>query len=352
MCYFPSYGRGMGASIKYPVIAITGPTATGKTDAAIELALRLSRVSVGFQIVNFDSLCFYRELRVGTARPSKTQMQGLPHALMGHESIRSPLNAARFCEQALPLIESLHQKRQIPILVGGSAFYLRALVKGMYASAALTKNYDKSKVSVHNLGQIEGRQAGATEACFLHVARSDSAVDPQNGLKCEHLLCGRDYLKKHDPESYQKIHKNDHYRINRAVEYHRQTGRPISFQKQAFEDADPYDFSRPQVYQWQVLTLYLDMPKEEHWKVIEKRTERMLKNGLLEETQDLLARGFSGREKPLLSVGYKEVQDYLRGNLTELENLRERIFLSTRQLAKSQRTFLKKSTPKRVLIPL
>ena len=305
-----SYGKGMNTvPPKLPVIVIAGPTAVGKTDAAIQLGLLLARESLGFQIVNFDSLCFYSELSVGTARPSVAQMQGLPHALMGHGSIREPLNAARFCEQALPLIESLHKKRQIPILVGGSAFYLRALVKGMYASANL-------------------------------------ALREENGV------CGRDYLKIFDPVSWRGIHPNDHYRINRAVEYHRQTGMPISSQKREFEGANPYDFSRPRVSQWQVLTLYLDIPKEAHWKIIRQRTERMLKNGLIEETRDLLARGFTGLEKPLQSVGYKEVQDYLQGRPAGLGPLSERIFLSTRQLAKSQRTFFKKIHPKICFNPL
>ena len=156
----------------------------------------------------------------------------------------------------------------------------------------------------------------------------------------------------YDPASWREIHPNDHYRITRAVEYHRQTGRRISSQKQVFEGLDPYDFSRPRVSQWQVLTMYLDIPRETHWKIIRGRTERMLKNGLLEETRDLLAQGFSSREKPLQSVGYKEVQDYLRGNLAGLENLSERIFLSTRQLAKSQRTFFKKIHPKICFNPL
>ncbi len=261
---------------------------------------------------------------MGTARPDEAQMRGIPHALMGDCSVRAPLNAASFCARALPLITSLHRRRQIPVLVGGSAFYLRALAKGMYASGT-----SKS-------GPLERPCEGL-----------------QDGLKCEQLLRqARQYLREHDPASWRHIHPNDAYRTLRAVEYHRQTGRPLSEERRKFQNLGAYDFSRPQNPAWRFVTLYLDIPKEEHWRIIRRRAGRMLERGLVEELEGLLCGGLSGGERPLQSVGYRETLDYLRGNIGSRGELEEKIFISTRQLAKSQRTFFKKIHPKKELNPL
>ncbi len=302
-----------------PIIIVAGPTGTGKTDFAIQLGLLLKEKAIGFKIINFDSLCFYKELNIGTAKPTRQERQGLPHALIGHTSIQSPLNASEFRKQATTIIQELHQNRKFPILVGGSAFYIRALIKGMYQSPTIPEELHQ-------------------EIQEIYEAKGIAPL--------------RQYLQTNDINSFKNIHENDHYRTMRAVEYHRFTGQLFSKEKEKFDDLDPYDFSIPENPEWHVFTLYLDIPQKKHWEIIQKRAERILNDGLIAEVKELLAQKFTGDEKPLLSIGYKETQDYLDGHLPTKEALKERISISTRQLAKSQRTFFNKIHPKTQFNPL
>ena len=112
---------------KQKIIIISGPTATGKTDAAINLALYLkNHLSKEAEIINFDSLLFYKELSIGTAKPTQEEQSSIKHHLINIRSIKNPMNAADFIALALPLIEDIHRLKKIPILVGGSGFFLRS----------------------------------------------------------------------------------------------------------------------------------------------------------------------------------------------------------------------------------
>lgn len=303
---------------KNPLIIISGATATGKTATAIRLAQDLNKQNLNTVIINFDSLLFYQELNIGTAKPRPEELKLVPHFLINIQSAKSPLNASDYIEKAEILIHECHQKNQVPILVGGSAFYLRALIKGMYDSP---KTDDGIKHEVETMFKKDGINS---------------------------IL---DYLKVHDPDILHFLHINDHYRLMRAVEHHKSTGTKISEQKKVSDQADPYDFSKCR-FNWNLLHLYLDLPKDFHLKIIEKRTHQMLEDGLIDEVKSLLELGFTGKEKPLESIGYLETQAYLRGELKTLEELAERISISTRQLAKSQRTFFKKITPKNCYHPV
>ena len=303
-----------------PILIIAGATATGKTQFSVELGKHLKDKSIAFKIINFDSLSFYRELNIGTAKPSIEERQGLPHEMFGHHSITSPLNAADFRREALLYVNELHQRDGLPILVGGSGFYIRALIKGMYPSP---NSWKSPCLNSQEIYQREGI------APFLL------------------------YLKNHDPQSYATLHPNDHYRLIRAVEYHQSTGTPLSKEKEKWRtEQNPYDFSKGAHPQWKIITLYLNIPKSEHWKIIQKRTEQMLQKGLIKEVENLLQQGFKGEQKALQAIGYKETQDYLKGLLPHRESLRDKINISTRQLAKAQRTFFNKIHPKVSFNPL
>ena len=304
---------------KKPLLIVTGPTATGKNRFAVKLGIHLQQKNIKSGIVNCDSLCFYRELNIGTAKPTIEERQGLPHALIDNASIEKPINAARFRSEALEVINSLHQKNAVPILVGGSSFYIRALIKGMYQSSSTPKEV---KLRVQEIYQSKGATAL------------------------------RSYLQKYDPASLATIHSNDLYRTMRAVEFHMHQGKAWSLEKEKFDRLNPYDFSRPHNENWQVHTFYLDIPKNKHLQIIQKRTEKMIKDGIIDEVKALLKQGFSGQEKPLLSIGHKETQEYLKGKISNTEDLKERINISTRQLAKAQRTFLNKIHPKIKFNPL
>lgn len=160
-----------------------------------------------------------------------------------------------------------------------------------------------------------------------------------------------DYLKLNDPEALNFLHPNDHYRLMRAAIHHKSSNQKISNQKKISDRNNPYDFEK-NVHQWNLLHIYLDLPKDQHFEIIQNRTKQMFLDGLLEEIDDLSNKGFSLLEKPLSSIGYKEAIELKNGKFKSKEDCIERISISTRQLAKSQRTFFKKITPKLSFNPL
>lgn len=295
------------------VIVISGPTASGKTDLAVELALKF-----GGEVVNFDSLLLYREITIGTAKPTEDERRSVPHHLIDVRSIKDPMNAADYAREAFPVVEKLLSENKIVFLAGGSGFYLQALLKGMYDSPTTPEEITKRSDELY---EKEGIQP------FLEI------------------------LKTNDLKSIERYHENDHYRIRRAVEHWWTTGSPLSLARKE-KDAANEVLDRPTIHNWDVLHIYLDLPKEEHLKIIERRTDRMLSGGLIEEVQNLLAQGFTGLEKPLQSIGYKETLDYINGVFKSLDECRERIVISTRQLAKSQRTWFNRDKTKKTFHPI
>ncbi len=305
--------------MKKPVIIISGPTATGKTSAAVGLAVLLHSRGKQAAVVNFDSLLFYRELNIGTAKPSTEERQGIPHHLVDVRSVREPMTASDFCTQALEVIDRLHAQGQIPLLTGGSGFYLRALIKGMY----------------------EGGRADEAQAQEVQRLLDEEGGE---GLKRR--------LAEVDPQSAERLHVNDHYRLARAYEFYLATGAPISEARAELEERSPYDFTVSVHPDWALFHAYLDLPKDEHGPRIQARTQEMLKAGVLDEVRALLRNGFTGEEKPLNSIGYKEAQALLKGELEDTEAYARAVDTATRQLAKAQRTFFKKVTGKSTYHPL
>ncbi|MCR9205690.1 MAG: tRNA (adenosine(37)-N6)-dimethylallyltransferase MiaA, partial [Halobacteriovoraceae bacterium] len=305
-----------------PLILLTGATATGKTQISLEIAKELSKSNIKSEIINGDSLLFYRELNIGTAKPEKGELALVPHHLIDTRSVTEPMNASDYAKEAEVLIDHLHSQKIVPIITGGSAFYVRALIKGLYEGES------SSEESIKKVQQLEA-QGGWSSV--------------------------RSSLKEYDPESFESLHENDHYRNKRALEYFFTTGKKFSSEKIAKEEEGPYDFSKPQKSHWRIHHAYLQIPKEDHWEIMDKRVEQMLKRGLVEETQHLLEKGYDPHLKPLQSIGYKETIDYLKfletqivekDKPTDIISLRERIFINTRRLAKSQKTFFKKINPK------
>ena len=290
------------------VVVVSGATATGKTDLAVELAKKF-----GGEVVNFDSLLLYKEILIGTAKPTPEEQKSIKHWMIDVSSISHPLNAADYASMARPIIEKLLAENKNVYLVGGSGFYLQALLKGMYDSPTTPQEITNRSDELY---KNEGIQP------FLEV------------------------LKAHDEESLNRYHENDHYRVRRAVEHFWSHGTPLSQVRSQKDQSDE------KVHDWDVLHIYLEIPREEHNKIIERRTTKMLEIGLIEEVNGLLAQGFSGQEKPLQSIGYKEVIDYINGVFKTIEECKERIIISTRQLAKSQRTWFNRDKSKESYHPL
>lgn len=295
------------------VIIISGPTACGKTNLSVELAIKF-----GGEIVNFDSLLLYKEITLGTAKPSILERKSIPHHMIDVRSISSPMNAADYAREAFGVVENILQKKMPVYLVGGSGFYLQALMRGMFDSPTTPEDIIKRSEDLYSQGGITP---------FI------------------------DILRTHDLESFKRYHSNDHYRIRRAVEHWWTTGFPLSEARKNKDEANN-KLDKPSVHDWNILHLYLDMPKEEHLKIIENRTAKMIKDGLIEEVQTLLNHGYSGEEKPLQSIGYKESLQYLKGIHKTIEECQNQIIISTRQLAKSQRTWFKRDKSKHEYHPL
>lgn len=295
------------------VIIISGPTATGKTDLSIELAKQF-----GGEIVNFDSLLLYKEITIGTAKPTQKERGDIPHHMIDVSSISSPLNASDYAKLATPVVNDILRRDKLPFIVGGSGFYLQALMKGMYDSPTTPLDIQERSEKLYHYEGIKP---------FLEILKTD------------------------DPASFERYHENDHYRIRRAVEHFWSHGTPLSAARTK-KDQENALHSKDNVHGWDTLHLHLDIPKDEHLQIIEKRTDKMLELGLLQEVEELLKKGFTGQEKPLQSIGYKEVMELHLGLLKDLKECRERIIIFTRQLAKSQRTWFNRIENKLTFHPI
>lgn len=282
------------------LIIIAGPTATGKTGLSISLAEKYK-----LPIVNADSLLFYHELNIGVAKPSSEELKKVPHYLINISSIANPLNAKNYRELAIKTLNDLWDSNYPAIILsGGSGFYIKALLYGMYDSQTSQPDVTDRSNQLYNEKGIQP---------FI------------------------DILSQCDPESLEKLHKNDHYRLRRAVEHWWATNTPFSSVGKIQNERNKVNpFWKNEG--WEILFLYTDIAKDKHQHIIAMRTKSMIEEGLIEEVQKLL-QVYKGSEKPLLSIGYKEVQDYLSGKIGSLEKLHEAIVISTRQLAKSQRTW-------------
>lgn len=284
------------------IVIIAGPTATGKTSTSLLVAKEINA-----EIVNFDSLLFYKEINIGTAKPTPYELSTISHHMVSTHSISSPINAAEYIKESLPIINEIHNKGKNVVLVGGSGFYLQALLHGMYDSITTSEEIRK---------------------------KSDNLFDSEG------IAPFRELLKKNDPASYERYHENDHYRIIRACEHFWMTGSAFSKAREKMPDQKE---KSPLIQNgWQTYFCYLDLPRDIHFEIIQKRTREMINNGLLNEVKSLLGNGYTGKEKPLQSIGYKEIIDFIAGDYEDLEACIERIDISTRQLAKAQRTWFKK----------
>ncbi|MES2769556.1 MAG: tRNA (adenosine(37)-N6)-dimethylallyltransferase MiaA [Bdellovibrionota bacterium] len=272
------------------VVFILGPTASGKTNLAIKAAQKM-----GGEIINADSIQVYKSLNIGSAKPTKEELEAVPHHLIGHLAEGSAYTAGQFRREVLEVIEKRSREGiQKFYIVGGSGFYIKALINGLY------------KVP-------------------------DIPVEIQEKVKNEKTIDLYEELKRVDPENAKILNANDSYRIARAIEVYRATGIPFSEYKNKFsEEKFPY----------KCIKIGLRTDKENLRNRVLQRTEKMLKEGLIEEVKDLVEKGLEEWDA-LQSVGYKEVQLFLKGLLPQ-DQLREEIVKNTMGLIKRQMTWFKK----------
>jgi tRNA dimethylallyltransferase len=277
-----------------PRLAIlTGPTGAGKSELALAAALAL-----GGEIINADSLALYRGFDLGTAKPSPADRARVPHHLVDVLDPDQAFDAAAYLKAARPLVLRLAQAGRPALAVGGTGFYLRALTRGLFNGP------------------------GRDEAFRAYLA-----AEAAEGLHAR--------LAAVDPLTAARVSPADRVRLERALEVHHLTGRPISqWQEEHGLRDKPFE----------TLTLVLDRPLEELEARLRRRTDLMFELGLKAEVEKLLRAGWAPTLKPFGAIGYRETLDHLRG-LVSLEQAREKTFLATRRYAKRQRTWFRGQMP-------
>jgi tRNA dimethylallyltransferase len=276
------------------VLFIIGPTAIGKSKLAIELAKKLNG-----EIISADSMQVYIGMDIGTAKPSKEELEEIPHHLINILSPDKLWSVLDFVNNAKRLIEEIVERGKLPIVVGGTGLYLNALIEG-HSFPEIQKNTE-----IRN--KLEGEV---------------------NEFGSPHLY---EKLKKVDPASALKININDAKRIIRALEVYELTGKPLS--EQATKDRTSLNF--------EPVIIGLDMERPALYKKIEKRIDDMLAKGLVNEVKALIKEGYDPKLTSMQAIGYKEVAEHLHGKYSydELVNILKQ---NTRNFAKRQMTWFKR----------
>jgi tRNA dimethylallyltransferase len=277
-----------------PLVAIVGPTASGKSTLGVYIAERL-----GGEIVSCDSTQLYRGFDIGTAKPSLSGRRGIPHHLIDVLGPKDDATAGGYRQLALQILENLRQRKRLPVFTVGTGLYLRALLEGL---ADVPQRSEELRARL---------RAGIEEYPPGHLHR---------------------VLKRLDPEAALKISPADEQKLIRAVEVCILARKPIS---------EVHRTGRIPLEGWRVLKVGLMPPRERLVERIHSRTDSMLEQGWMGEVQTLLGSGLSEDSKPFDFIGYRELRAVLRGEIS-LEEARAAIQQATRQYAKRQVTWFRK----------
>ena len=271
------------------VVVVQGPTAVGKSAAALSLAAELP-----IEIINADSLQLYRQMDIGSAKPTPAEMAVVPHHLFSIIDPDADFDAARYMQLGRAVIEEVARRNHVPVVVGGTGLYVRALTRGLFdgppADAALR-------------AELKQRDAAA-----LHAE-----------------------LQRVDPSTAANTDPHDQVRLVRALEVYHLTGEPLSVHHQRHRFADrPFD----------CLCIGLMRPRDELYARINRRVDAMLAAGFVDEVRALLQAGYDPALKPLRSIGYRQLIACLQGRMT-LPEATDAIRKASRNLAKRQLTWLR-----------
>ena len=280
---------------KPKVIVICGPTASGKTALSIELAKKING-----EIISSDSMQIYKDMDIGTAKPSKEEMQGIQHYLLDFVEPSQRYSVAEFKKDAEKAIEEILQKGKTPIIVGGTGLYVDSLIYGIeYQTIEFDEQYRK---------QLEER------------------------VEKEGLETLYNEAKKIDPQAIEKISANDKKRILRILEIYKATGKNKTEQElESRKNGVKYDYK----------VFAINMDREKLYERINKRVDIMIENGLIEEVEKLLEK-YKEFPTAMQGLGYKEVIEYLQGKVSK-EEMIENIKRETRRYAKRQLTWFRKN---------
>lgn len=277
------------------MIILTGPTAVGKTDLSIQLAKAMNG-----EIISADSMQVYRHMDIGSAKVTPEEMDGVPHHLIDVLEPEEEFNVVVFQKLAKEALTGIYEREHIPIIVGGTGFYIQALL------------YDID--FTENDGDTT-------------IRRELEKLAQTQGAGCLHQM-----LQEIDPESAAAIHQNNVKRVIRAIEFYRQTGKKISLHnEQEREKQSPYQF----------LYYVLDTDRKTLYERIDRRVDLMMEHGLVDEVKHLADMGCTRDMVSMQGLGYKEILDYLSGEIS----LEEAVYIlkrDTRHFAKRQITWFKR----------
>jgi len=272
---------------------LTGPTAGGKTEVGVALAVRL-----GAEIVSMDSMALYRHMDIGTAKPSKAQRHAVPHHLIDVIEPHEEYSLAQYLDAAERAVQDVRARGRDVLFVGGTPLYLKGLLRGIFRGPPADWEFRREL-------EEEARRRGPS---FLH-----------------------ERLAEVDPLAARRLHPHDSRRIIRALEVYAKTGQPISTLQQQFDTGLSADSCR---------VFVLDWPKGELYARIDRRVDAMFAAGLVDEVRALLARGEPLSKTARQGLGYREVFDYLEGRLG-IEETVTLVKTHTRQFAKRQGTWFR-----------
>ena len=281
--------------MKKPLIILTGPTAVGKT----ELSIRLARLVNG-EIISADSMQVYKHMDIGSAKIRQEEMEGVPHHLVDVFEPDEEFHVVRFQECARRCMEEIYGRKRIPILVGGTGFYIQAVL------------YD-----------IDFTENGGDDS----YRKGLEALAKEKGNEVLHQM-----LREVDAPSAEQIHANNVKRVIRALEYYHETGEPISrHNEQERQKESPYNFAY----------FVLNDRRDRLYAKIDARVDGMLQDGLVEEVRALKEKGYTKDMVSMQGLGYKEILSYLDGECT----LEEAVYIlkrDTRHFAKRQLTWFRR----------
>ena len=282
--------------MKNKALVILGPTASGKTSLALNLAKYLK-----IEIISLDSALIYKDMDIGTAKPTREELDSVPHHLIDICDPAQSYSAANFREDCIRLVNEISQRGALPVICGGTMMYYKALVDGL-SPLPQTDPKVREKIALQAL----------------------SVGWPKMHEK----------LKDIDPVSYEKLNPNDKQRVSRALEIYEMTGRAMSSFFDTKTDSCPFD-------RIEFILLPENDNREELRKLIRKRFELMVENGLIDEVSKLKSRGDLTLDMPSMRcVGYRQVWEYLDGKYDRDEMI-EQCVIATAHLAKHQMTWLR-----------
>ncbi|WIV10937.1 tRNA (adenosine(37)-N6)-dimethylallyltransferase MiaA [Proteiniborus sp. MB09-C3] len=280
---------------KPPLIIIAGPTAVGKTSVSIEVAKNING-----EIISADSMQIYKYMDIGTAKISKTEMNGIEHYLIDEIYPDDSFSVSDFQSKATEYIALIRDRGKLPIVVGGTGLYINSLVYDLDFTQAISNWELRSK--------------------YIEKAK-------QYGNQCIY-----EELKELDIESANRIHINDTKRIIRALEIYHETGKPMSyFYKDFRKENDKYN----------IIFIGLTMDRDKLYERINRRVDIMIESGLIEEVKKLLNMGYSEDLVSMQGLGYKEIIQYLKGNYSLDESI-EILKRDSRRYAKRQLTWFRR----------